>query len=245
MCGMYLNGCLYSGSCAARSALPCVVTIRGYLKLSENPLVSRYLKGICNRQPPLPKYVHIWDISLLLRYCDNMDSNDSLQFKALVKKTVMLFIILVAHRKQVLLRLSTGNIIFKENKVILLPNKTIKHTKPNTPLEPLIYHYYPGNNKLYIVNCLKSYIGLQNALLGEEIKGGYCFGKPYKPVSHEKISRWIKSELTDAGVDTSVFRAHSCRSASSSKVKDIGVSLNEILKPGCWKSKHTFRTYYS
>ena len=71
---------------------------------------------------------------------------------------VILFIILGARRKQNLFTLSINNIIFKENKVILLPNRTMKHTKPNTPLEPLIYHHYPGTNKLCIVNCLTSYI---------------------------------------------------------------------------------------
>ena len=122
----------------------------------------------------------------------------------------------------------------------------MKHAKPNTPLEPLIYHHYHENQKLCIVNCLKSYMGMRSALVGEEIKDLIIsFGKSHKPVLHETISRWIKSELTDAGVDTSVFKAHSCRSASSSKAKDIGVPLNEILKRGCWKSKHTFRTYYS
>ena len=120
---------------------------------------------------------------LLLRYCDNMGSNDNLQFKALVKKTVMLFIILRARRKQVLFTVSTDSIIFTENKVTLLPNKTMKHKKPNTPLEPLIYHHYPENNKLCIVNCLKSYIGMRNALVGEDFKDLIIsFGKPYKPV---------------------------------------------------------------
>ena len=37
MHGMHLNGCLYSGLCAARSALFSVVTIRRYLKLSKHP----------------------------------------------------------------------------------------------------------------------------------------------------------------------------------------------------------------
>ena len=120
---------------------------------------------------------------LLLRYYDNMGSNDNLQFKALVKKTVMLFIILRARRKQVLFTLSTDSIIFTENKVTLLPNKTMKHTKPNTPLEPLIYHHYPENNKLCIVNCLKSYIGMRNTLVGEDFKDLIIsFGKPYEPV---------------------------------------------------------------
>ena len=104
----------------------------------------------------------------------------------------------------------------------------------------------PENNKLCIINYIKSYIGMQNALVGEEIKDLIIsFGKPYKPVSHETILKSIKNELIDAGVDIPVFKAHSCRSASSNKAKHIGVSLNEILKRGCWKSKHTFRTYYS
>ena len=64
-----------------------------------------------------------------------------MKFKELVKKTVMLFIILGARRKQALFKLSVDNIVFKENKVILLPNKTLKHTKANRPLEPLIYHH--------------------------------------------------------------------------------------------------------
>ena len=66
MHGMYLNVCLYSGLCAARSALSSVVTIRGYLKLLEHPLVSRYLKCIYNRHPSLPKYVDIWEILVCL-----------------------------------------------------------------------------------------------------------------------------------------------------------------------------------
>ena len=99
---------------------------------------------------------------------------------------------------------------------------------------------------MYVVNCLKSYIGMQNALVEEEIKDLInSFGKPHKPVSHEMISTSIKSKLTNVGVGTSVFNAHSCCSASSSKAKDSGVSLNEILKQGCQKNKHKFRTYYS
>ena len=122
----------------------------------------------------------------------------------------------------------------------------MKYAKLNTPLKHLIYHHYSEKQKLSIVNCLKSYIGIRNALVGEVIKGfTISFEKPDKLVSHEAISRWIKSELTNAGVETSVFKAHICCYASSSKTKDISASLNKMLKQGCWKCKHTFRTYYS
>ena len=38
MHGMHINGCLYNGVCAARSALSSIVTIKGYSKQSEHPL---------------------------------------------------------------------------------------------------------------------------------------------------------------------------------------------------------------
>ena len=100
---MYRNGYLYGGLCAARSALSSSITIKGYLKLSDHPLISRYLKGIDNRHPPLPKYLDIWDLTLLLKYYEQKENNDCLEFKELVKKTVMLFIILGERRKQALL----------------------------------------------------------------------------------------------------------------------------------------------
>ena len=87
---------------------------------------------------------------------------------------------------------------------------------------------------------------MRSTLVREEIKDLIIsFRKPYRPVSQDTISRWIKNEQADAGVNTSVFKAHSCLSASSSKAGNIGVSLNETLKWECWKSKHTFRTYCS
>ena len=56
------------------------------------------------------------------------------------------------------------------------------------------------------------------------------YGKPHKAVSSETIPRWIKDEFSKAGVNTSVFKVHSCRSASSSKARDAGISVPEILK---------------
>ena len=105
----------------------------------------------------------------------------------------------------------------------------MKHTKANRPLEPLIYHHYPDNEKLCTVKCLQSYIGIQNTVVTGDIRYLIIsYGKPHKPVSSKTISRWIKDELSKAGFDTSVFKAHSCRSASSTKARDAGISVSEI-----------------
>ena len=137
MHGMYINGCLYSGLCAARSALSSIVTMKGYTKMSEHPFISRYLKVIYNRHPSLPKYTSTWDILLVLDYYNNSETNNKLKFKALVKKTVMFFMVLGACKKEALFTITLDNIV--ENKVIFRPNKTLKYTNTHRPLEPLIY----------------------------------------------------------------------------------------------------------
>ena len=62
------------------------------------------------------------------------------------------------------------------------------HTKPNSSLESLIYHLYPENNKLWIVNCLTSYVRIQN---------GY-WEKHHKRFSNNTISIWMNNEFEDA-----------------------------------------------
>ena len=49
------------------------------------------------------------------------------------------------------------------------------------------------------------------------------YGKPHKAASGDKISRWIKNTIFSVGFDIDVSEAHSIRSTSSSKVKQVGI----------------------
>ena len=53
-----LKAVYIEGLCGARSALSNGACIKGFLKLSDHPIISRHLKGIFNRHPPLPKYAY-------------------------------------------------------------------------------------------------------------------------------------------------------------------------------------------
>ena len=144
-----------SGLCAAHRALSSIVTIKDYTKLSEHPFISCYLKCIYNRHPTVPKYANIWDISLVLDYYNSIEANDKLQFKDLVKKTVMLFTILRARTKQALFTITIDNIVTEETKIFFLPNKNIKYSNTPRILEPVVYQGYPLNEKLCIVNAVQ------------------------------------------------------------------------------------------
>ena len=76
--GMYTKGCLYSGLYGAKSALSSVLCIKRFSKLSDHAMISRYLKGIFNRHPPLPKYTQIWDIDQVLDHYTNLPDNGEL-----------------------------------------------------------------------------------------------------------------------------------------------------------------------
>ena len=68
--------------------------------------------------------------------------------------------------------------------------------------------------------------------------------KPHNEVSVTTVSRWVKEVLKLAGINTELFKAHSVRSASSSKAFVYGLSLSTILNQGNWSRSGTFETYY-
>ena len=65
-----------------------------------------------------------------------------------------------------------------------------------------------------------------------------------KGVTSSSLSIWIKDMLQDCGVSTSVFKAHSTRSAATSKSFLHGASIAEILKLANWSNEKTFTKYY-
>ena len=68
--------------------------------------------------------------------------------------------------------------------------------------------------------------------------------KPYKAVTSSTIARWLKSLLEAAGIDTSVFTAHSVRGTSSSVAANLGITTNDILKAADWSSESVFERFY-
>ena len=68
--------------------------------------------------------------------------------------------------------------------------------------------------------------------------------KPYHPASKDTLARWIKDLFSLSGTDTSMFKPHSCRSASTSKSSSSGAAIEQILKSGQWKSTSTFYHFY-
>ena len=70
------------------------------------------------------------------------------------------------------------------------------------------------------------------------------YQKSFKPVSIDTISRWLKTVLAKAGINTKIFTVHSTRSASSSSAKRRGLPINIIMNKVGWSSASTFSKFY-
>ena len=68
--------------------------------------------------------------------------------------------------------------------------------------------------------------------------------KPHKEVLPCTIAGWLVQLMNLAEIDTSEFRAHSVRGASTSKAKAKGLSCKEIMEIAKWRKESTFRRHY-
>ena len=178
---LYKNGCYDSELSSVRSALSTIVHIEVYSKLSDHPLVSKFMRGFYNQHPTLPHYANIWDINILLAYFQSLPTNSELTLKCLIEKLTELFLILSEQQKQTSLALYTDNAKIFEDKLIILPNSSLKHTKPSRPRQAIVYHKFNGNLKLCVAECVKLNIEIRKELVPPEIQQFLVTcGKPHK-----------------------------------------------------------------
>ena len=243
---MYENKYEYRTINVHRSAISSVLPPLDGAPIGQNFLVSKLMKGIYNKIPPQPRYQNIWDLDKVLSFIDTLDTDDNLSLKLLSKKLAFLLAVVAPKRVSEISRLNTQFMKFTQNGVVFeLPglSKTQKTGKP----KQIVYGKNDENNKLCVIHCLKSYISRTQSKRDNSNDGSLLImiRKPFRPVSPQTISHWIRDIMNLAGIDTSVFKAHSTRAASSSKASNQGVPLEEILLMADWSGQSTFLKFYS
>ena len=66
----------------------------------------------------------------------------------------------------------------------------------------------------------------------------------HEPVSKDTIRRWLKDLLGLAGINTTLYKGHSVRAASSSNDHRKGAMIKEILRKGGWSRESTWQNFY-
>ena len=238
---LFDQGLKYRSIGIARSALSVFLKICSNLDINKFEEISRFMKGVFNTRPALPRLTHTWDVGTVLKYLESMP--DQLTLLQLSCKLCMLFLLLSAQRCQTLHLIEISDIKFINDQVFIAPSHVLKQTRPGHHIDTIVFDKYPKNGKLCIVSILSNYLKRTKDLrCGNRLLISTL--KPYKAVSQSTISRWVKLVMVKAGIDMT-FRPHSTRSASTSKAGLQGIPLNCIMKTAGWSNARVFATFYN
>ena len=200
---------------------------------------------IFNKRPPQPKYPFIWDVEPVLDFQRKLVGNDFLSDKILTLKVSMLLSLFSTSRVSEI-TISRMDYFTKHSSVytffILHLTKTCRRGKK--PHLNLKFYNFPGDKKLCVCKAVDSYLERNNAWGVGESQFLVSHIKPYKSVSPSTVFRWLGQVLAMVGINTEVFKAHSIRSASSSKTELTGFSLIDIIKQGHWSQTSIFQKFY-
>ena len=229
-----------------RSALSGVLPPMEGFPVGQHPLVVRLLKGILNLRPAMPRYQQSWDVNVALDNMRSLPGNQLLPLKVLTQKLVLLLALTAPKRSSELKLLDLRFMrILPEGVVFELPGMT----KTSSEIIPVFFAKFDDCESICVLRCLQSYISRTNTFrpLVDPATNQHLlisYHRPHKPVQSCTIARWIKSFLGSAGIDTSIFKGHFTRSASTSKARAGGISLEDVLKMADWTGPSFLRFYY-
>jgi len=218
------------------------------IPMGQHPLVSRLLKGIYNSRPPQPRYTTTWDVDIVVKFLQTLGENKTLPLKLLSQKLALLMALVEASRVSELQALDLRFRLYRpEGAVFTIPTLGKKRTV-GAPPKQVMFGAFPEDERLCVVKCLRCYEAAtgqhRNKEPGRPQPLFLSYIKPHAPVTAQRLAHWLKEILGKAGVDTSVFKAHSVRGASSTAASEKGVLIEDILRTADWSRDSTFRRFY-
>ena len=244
---LFHEGYSYSSLNSYRSAISSAhEKIDGYL-VGQHPLVTRTLKGAFNKCPPKPHYSSTWKVSQVTQWLQDQ-KNDAIPLLTLSMKTVTLLALVRPCRSADLANLDCSSLCTRPEGTEIASCGLAKQSRPGKPLKTFFFPSFPPDENICPTQTLKVYCNRTATLHPPPDGKGPTRSfittvKPDKPATSATIARWIKTVLSRASIDTSIFKAHSVRSASSSAAAE-GVSVTEIMEAADWSSRTIFEKYY-
>ncbi|CAG2208359.1 unnamed protein product [Mytilus edulis] len=240
---LYKIGLGYSAINTARSMLSSFMSVNQEKTVGQWPLVKRFLKGIFNLKPSLPRYQRTWDVEVVLKYLKTLTPVYMLSLRVLSYKLVTLLLLLTGQRLQTIHSLDLDDITVTDSNIYIDVRSLLKCSKPGRHLQPIELPAFIEDKSLCIVTVLKEYLARTSCFRKTQKLILSCI-KPYSHVSKDTLGRWVKIVLQSAGVDITIYKPHSTRSASTSAALRCATSIDTILKAAGWSNESTFRKFY-
>lgn len=212
--------------------------------IGDDPVVKRFMKSIFRQRPPRPKYDITWDPKDVLKY---FEESTQASLKFISAKLLTLLALATGQRIQTLSLIKCSNIFENERGIrIIIPDR-IKTSGPKKQQPILTLPFFVARPSLCVAKLIQQYSDITKNM--RDTLPDVFFRttrKPHGPASKQSLSRWVKEALEAAGIDTSIFKAHSTRHASTSDAHRKGLSMDVIRKSAGWSdSSNCFAVFYN
>ena len=247
---LFDKGLSYSAINIARCALSAMLCFFEGVPFGQHPVVTRIMKGIYNKRPQRSKYASTWDVDVVLSYLQELIPLRKLTLRDLTRKLVMLMLLTSCQRVQTLHVLQLEDLLWSQDGKtgVFRLSKTLKHSKRGS-LGVITFHEFKEDPRICVIRTLKEYVNRTSELRQTQKDSDSALfiatTPPFRQASRATIARWVKEVLSNAGIETKLFTAHSVRGASTSKLANLHVSVQEIMNKGSWKSESTFQKFYN
>ena len=121
----------------------------------------------------------------------------------------------------------------------------LKQSKPGVPNPQVVLESFERPS-ICVVTTLTEYLVRTKVLRPSgQSQLLISYVKPYKPVSRDTVTRWVRYTMALAGIDVTKYSAHSTRAASVSAASKASLNLDDILQTAGWSSECCFARFYN
>lgn len=235
----------YSAINTARSALSTFVVLPEGHSVGNHPLISRFLRGVFQLKPPLPRYNKIWDVRLVLNFLRKLSPAKKLSLQDLTLKTCMLVALVTSQRQQTLHNLSIKNMHIHASSITFVVTTLLKQSRPGNVGFNVKLLGYPPDRRLCVYTYLIEYLSRTKLCRGKEESLFVSYKKPHRKVTKDTIARWLRQIMSAAGINVSEYKPHSIRAAAVSRASTSTVPISIILSHAGWANEKTFSKFYN
>ena len=212
--------------------------------VGQDPLVSRFFKGVRRLRPPKPKLFPTWSVSAVLRHLKSLGESKSLSLSTLLKKTCFLVALVCCKRPACLNNMQKVQGYWELSmsglrcQTLGLSKTEVHNVAPPIIIEPFnedpalcpVFHMVRLDKKL-------------DKLRGKDVVRFWLSSKkPHNPVSTQTICKWLSSIIIESGAVSGTAR--DVRSTGSSTALQSGMDLGKILQAADWRRVSTFQRHY-
>jgi hypothetical protein len=232
-----------------KSALVSTLDLLTGEQWTESKLLKQVMKAISRARPVRPRYDEFWDVSKLINHLSSLGECGALSMQALRARTLCLWKLAAVLRSSDLENISRasirqddgGDLLFR----ILWPKQ---QRQPGLSGERRL-EALPASPRICPVANMMELLRRYEAAGVSASDGGdrvwRALKTPFKPIGRECISNIVVAEMAKAGIDTSVYKAHSVKGAAASAALEAGESEETIMKSAVWSSRSVFERFYA